>query len=578
MPQASRSSPEILKTLLRKKACLYEPVTSRAVSHVAWSVGRHLALARGLFSRQTLQLGVHRVVSDKIRVGVVTRTKVNRCLQVVLNSCFHYVIPRVDGSQERGEGYRGDFARTLDEGRDDKGLLSLPAPWDDLADLIERCVDKGGDEDESCDGDNDVHGESLTEEKPEVGGSAGEGSAGPKRAVLLCFNENVRSASDVHRCHDEFVRDVARAANLNLGGREWGAFFTGSAAGENEDGVGLQMPSLAALMPSEGSPSQEEVANDVFADNRSDNHNPPHDVLGRFSDLDLRRFRTSWCAKRYDHDPVLCAFAHVEVNGGWLRRDTMLWKYGAEMCPDVVKLEDKDVSTDGGGLNGVVINACPHGLHCPHTHSNEEMVYHPDRYKRRMCEEMSAPSQRGSGGGSGGGAHSIPRCILRDVCPDLHPRWSASQARRVGGGVGGGSHRGDHRGGRERERQHPLSSRRERSPPRHLGRRSGDGRGGPPRGGSDRHTVDGAHTSLHTQPPSGPPTLYVGPAPESEFETSLLLPGLRALFRRNSVALWASHRQKAAETIAVAPRLDRNPVLPYTCFGNGLAWPMEDGG
>merc|ERR1712227_1066299 len=35
-----RSSSEILKTLLRKKACLYEPDTSRSVALVTWLVGR----------------------------------------------------------------------------------------------------------------------------------------------------------------------------------------------------------------------------------------------------------------------------------------------------------------------------------------------------------------------------------------------------------------------------------------------------------------------------------------------------------------------------------------------------------
>ena len=127
----SRSSAEVLKTLLRKKACLYEPDTSRAVALVTWLVGRELALEFGFFSRQQLQAGVHACVAEKIESGVITRTKVNRCMQIILNSCFHYIIPRPDGSEENGELFRLMFAREV---TDDALLLrELPEPWNDLS-------------------------------------------------------------------------------------------------------------------------------------------------------------------------------------------------------------------------------------------------------------------------------------------------------------------------------------------------------------------------------------------------------------------------------------------------------------
>jgi hypothetical protein len=92
VPLHQRASTEVLKTLLRKKACLYEPDTSQAIALVTWLVGRRLALSQGYFTRQELQSGVHSCVAKKIEAGVVTRTKVNRCMVscVLCNFCLSY--------------------------------------------------------------------------------------------------------------------------------------------------------------------------------------------------------------------------------------------------------------------------------------------------------------------------------------------------------------------------------------------------------------------------------------------------------------------------------------------------------
>jgi hypothetical protein len=51
-------------------------------------------------------------------------------MQIILNSCFHYIIPRPDGTEENGEAFRQSFMQTVE---DDTHLLkSLPSPWDDL--------------------------------------------------------------------------------------------------------------------------------------------------------------------------------------------------------------------------------------------------------------------------------------------------------------------------------------------------------------------------------------------------------------------------------------------------------------
>ena len=98
---------------------------------MTWLVGRELALEYGYFSRQHLQSGVHACVAEKIDSGTITRTKVNRCMQIILNSCFHYIIPRPDGSEENGEAFRDTFAADAVDDSDE--LQDLPVPWNDLA-------------------------------------------------------------------------------------------------------------------------------------------------------------------------------------------------------------------------------------------------------------------------------------------------------------------------------------------------------------------------------------------------------------------------------------------------------------
>jgi hypothetical protein len=165
-------------------------------------VGRGLALQQGYFTRQHLQSGVHLAVAEKIDSGFITRTKVNRCMQCILNSCFHYIIPRPDGSEEKGDSFQVLFHETV---VDDSHLIhSLPRPWGDIKlnwDHIFECIklDETGCKD-------DFENEHLDH----------DGSVdGNRRPVLLCFNDNVRSAEDVIRCHNEFIRDAAQKALLH---------------------------------------------------------------------------------------------------------------------------------------------------------------------------------------------------------------------------------------------------------------------------------------------------------------------------------------------------------------------------
>jgi hypothetical protein len=455
-----RSSSEVLKTLLRKKACLYEPDTSKAVALVSWLVGRELALEYGYFSRQQLQSGVHACVATKIDAGAITRTKVNRCMQIILNSCFHYIIPRSDGTEENGDSFREQFAESA---QDDHALLAtLQAPWTDVkvdknvvlqASLAEEgaVVKKGG-------------GWGSPQHSPRLSSSDAPASTPDvdgddhhsKRSVLLCFNENVRSAEDAFRCHNEFIRDAANASKLQLTASEWRSFF-GQDSGK---------PSVA-----HHGDSQKQDATEI---NR--------DFLGEMNDKELATFRTTWCAKRYDHDHYLCGFAHVEVDGGWLRRNPQLHQYRPEMCPDVVTVQD---AITGG--NRVTIHLCRLGEKCPMAHSREEIAYHPSSYKKNACT-LSGSSQG---------------CVLGDVCPNLHPQGTKHTIRVSGTD----HHHGPH---------HP--------PQRHSALR--------PQSTHDHFARTGRQAAK--APPSGAPTLYAMPAPFSAFEKQLQMPGLQSLFRRRS--------------------------------------------
>jgi len=389
-----RSSSEVLKTLLRKKACLYEPNTSRAVSLVTWLVGRLLAIEFGFFSRQQLQSGVHVCVSNKIEAGTITRTKVNRCMQIILNSCFHYIIPRSDGTEEKGDYFRDTFLETV---QDDSLLLKeLPEPWNDLVVDRDTVIDAilQDVEERNAHQTNTASQSPSTSPRhsPKLGSmnaeknleryfSDGEKEEASKRAVLLCFNENVRSAEDVFRCHNDFIRDTANASHLQLSAQEWGQFFGLEAFRDPHilGNVGVSMLVSASLGVAQ----------------------IPPDLLGRMGPDELGKFRTTWCTKRYEHDRDLCGFAHIEVNAGWLRRNPMKHLYKKEMCTFVTPVGNDMVSP-----GNFFLNECPNGLACDRAHSMEEINYHPLNYKNRVCTSLYSRS---------GG------CRLGDVCPNAHP-------------------------------------------------------------------------------------------------------------------------------------------------------------
>jgi hypothetical protein len=484
MSSSSRPAPEVLKTLLRKKACLYEPGTSRAITLITWLIGRDLALRKGYFTRQDLQTGVHAIVSNKIDSGFVTRTKVNRCMQIILNSCFHYIIPKPDGTEESGDTFREEFTNSV---VDDTYLLhSLLSPWQELDLSLSTNVEK------------DVQSPSRNETENEVV----EGSQ--KRLVLLCFNENVRSAKDVLRCHNEFIRDAAISANLHLSAEEWNSFYS-KRDDDGSQGTPITSDSTKsdAVISSPLSRDAEGGDNSFFtfdippevSQTLSLKENDPMcgDMFGTMNTLELAEFRSTWCCKRYDHDIEKCKFAHVDVNLGWLRRDPRKYDYKPILCQKISCVPVKDRKNH----EYAYVNACEHGNNCKFAHSQEEINYHPLNYKKKECK-------------------SVPCCQLRDICPCVH--------------------RGHHH----------ISSPMVRSP-RILRSPKGSrasNQGMPPMERSAKSIVS-----------NGTPMMYINPAPESECERRLRLPGLRTLFRQNCGAHYAA-------------TLPGNTTIPYTYFGD----------
>merc|ERR1712238_186709 len=132
------------------------------------------------------------------------------------------------------------------------------------------------------------------------------------------------SAEDVFCCHNDFIRDTANAAHLQLTAHEWCQFF------------GRETFRGPHLWDHGGIPT-------VLGESLG---GPPRqsDLLGQMSPDELGKFRSTWCTKRYDHDHDLCEFAHIEINDGWLRRNPVTSSYKNEMCNFISIAGDKMIS------------------------------------------------------------------------------------------------------------------------------------------------------------------------------------------------------------------------------------------
>ena len=569
-----RTPPEVLKTLLRKKACLYEAGTSYAIALVTWLVGRSLTINSGYFSRQELQYGVHQVVSDVIDSRSITRTKVNRCMQIILNSCFHYIIPHPD-DDESSKRFRKRFS---ERSTNDSHLLhNLDPPWVnlDVDSALKEMLERGPD-DTDTDKEDEVNergegkdykkkhregegspkltfqwrvaaaaeaqeGTHAATRESEQADSDGEGGS-VKRVVLLCFNENVTSFEDVWRCHNEFIRDVARSGNWKLTAQEWKEFFTRETSAPATSGRGApsvdssseegSRSSLSPRLRPPRSPTRPDIGPPIpefsldgrlsyaaaAAHHVGDAHTEIDHRFGVMDENELSKFRTSWCMKRYDHDPRVCTFAHTQVNQGWLRRNPKVYHYKDEFCPNIMIVRPNPQHF----LEGCSFNRCPLGVLCEFCHSQEEMEYHPNRYKRQATCPLLAKD-----------GDLFENCDRDHSCPYLHPIKTHHPDGRL--------HRRSDSGGLRYGGQYRTYQQHPRSPRLH----------------SKSHSSDVSSLHLGDTPP-GSPMMYISPAPESSFEKFLTLPGLQSLFRQHASVLYSHMTADPSQEM----------ICKYLYFGN----------
>ena len=106
-------------------------------------------------------------------------------------------------------------------------------------------------------------------------------------------------------------------------------------------------------------------------------------------------YKTSWCPTKKDsHDSKSCIYAHHTRD---FRRPPDLFKYAPEDCETLI--------------NGQGWDTCPRGLKCGKCHTTVERLYHPDKYKRIMCDKQ--------------------RCNKLDICAFYHTMKERNQAMRI---------------------------------------------------------------------------------------------------------------------------------------------------
>jgi len=101
-------------------------------------------------------------------------------------------------------------------------------------------------------------------------------------------------------------------------------------------------------------------------------------------DQELNKFRTRSCRRILDTGDCSfashCMYSHYPQ---WPRRRHDKVTYSPELCPHVRAVPKPD------GAKGEVRMeyACPDRKHCPYSHTKEEILYHRDMFKTRICEE-----------------------------------------------------------------------------------------------------------------------------------------------------------------------------------------------
>ena len=333
---------------MKKKSFLYEKDLSQTVALVAWLVSRDLSLRKGSYYLKDVADAVQFVMSPLTKHGLVTITKINRCLQVILKSSFEYILPKADGgTQECGLDLIKKFEDTLtctDDEFTTSFLNSLPAPWKDidftLATNTERHIEQSkrnnelrGKMEPMTGGGTEKHVKNDSEDKTKA-------KTNPLKMHLV---DNVRSLKSLLINHDERIRDLADDANLNLTHEEWSSYFCVQTDGKSQ-GRTLPTGSGSNISSFSGEvyfviPSQVSDALNCKRENRNTSVECPRNMTamgladsgpshsstlvleekGQYCRkvpgsieglLDPSEFISTLCCKQYNHDREKCIFTH----------------------------------------------------------------------------------------------------------------------------------------------------------------------------------------------------------------------------------------------------------------------------
>jgi len=211
--------------------------------------------------------------------------------------------------------------------------------------------------------------------------------------------------------------------------------------------------------------------------------------------------------------------------------------------------------------NYYYLNICPLGKLCPFAHSQEEIDYHPNQYKTHTCSSVTAggtaASSRSAWKTSSSNKTNIAPCTLRDVCPNYHPcRQSQLQ---------------QHYSQEGRQFHSRYTHYHHHHHQQHQQHHYGDYNPSSPLCQPQQH-----YQSILKPLPIAP-MIYISPAPTSDFEKSLLLPGLRELFRQRSFTVYSyicrssNDSSKNIDTSRQQQQQkqnDKDILVPYTLFGN----------
>ena len=397
-----------LMTELKNNGFLYEKDLSQTIAIIAWLFTRDMTLRKGYFYREDLVKVVHCIMSPLLKSRFVSATRINHCLHLIIRSSFQYTLLREEETEESRYGFSKRFASSISNVDDEftnAFLNSLPSRWKkldfNLAINTEICIQSNGNE------------ESL-EMKP-AKGDMETNQKGQRKLVSKALYplDNVRSLKSLLVNHDERIRDLADQVNLNLTDGEWCLFFFGKT---DEDSHGRTLRILSDTDESKSSSSMKSTFErptkvSLAMKHRVKNPSTDKEISSTMNTvvpvkmdssetstlfkekvpgcrkapgskeglLGPRDFRTTWCCKTYKHDLKKCIFAHPIVNGGWLRRDPRKHDYKPIFCLDVSIVRDNT-------NHFVYDNACKIGKTCQFAHSQEEIDYHPSKYRNLKCK------------------------------------------------------------------------------------------------------------------------------------------------------------------------------------------------